>query len=147
MCMARAPFSGGGRDPRAPRLARLVCELPDRQLAWGDRRDSNPLLEFHRLPCKPLHDGHHEGQTAGIEPATSESMSITVQNGPGSGEGAWTDLSARYRTAPRLPARARRRGIEPRYPGLVPGLVNTDGDVERGRSEEHTATSRMPSSA
>ena len=35
---------------------------------WGDPRESNPDLKFHRLLCEPLHQDHHAAGPQGIKP-------------------------------------------------------------------------------
>jgi hypothetical protein len=37
----------------------------------GGRPDSNRYREAHNLGCLPLHHGHHEAGTTGLEPAVS----------------------------------------------------------------------------
>jgi hypothetical protein len=39
--------------------------------ARGSRPDSNRYREAHNLGCSPLHHGHHEAGTTGLEPAAS----------------------------------------------------------------------------
>ncbi len=66
--------TGGVEPPQREAAGLQPVELADAQrprAGWGGRPDSNRYLEAHNLGCWPLHHGHHEAGTTGLEPAAS----------------------------------------------------------------------------
>ena len=51
-------FSPRTRRSSQAELHRDIVDLLDITI-WGDRRGLNPLYNFHRIMCAPVHYGHH----------------------------------------------------------------------------------------
>jgi hypothetical protein len=107
---------------------------------WGDRSDSNRYREAHDLGCSPLHHGHHEAGTTGLEPAasrlTSERSARLSYAPEGSAGGIRThglELMRLARTASPLPRKSgwQESNLRPPAPeaGGVPSPLQPGDEV------------------
>jgi hypothetical protein len=122
---------------------------------WGGRPESNRHCGLHRPGCLPLHHGHHEAGTTGLEPAACRSTTdcsslLSYVPVGGSAGGIRThdlELMRLARTATPLPRRSvwlesNQRSPVPETGGVAHSPTDRS-DVESSGGRARTCASRL----